>query len=95
MSGDTITLPTLPWRLTLLTELSQGSYQANICDGEHVAIGTGSTMQMAIIAAGYRAIDGDYAGRLFHLTPFREPTLNLQSLMRNLIPPKPTITRRI
>jgi hypothetical protein len=83
------------WELTHLIKLGPTDWQANICDGEHVAVGTGRTMTEAVVAAHEKAESGIFVGRLYHLGPIERHSLDLPDLLRNLLPPKPTINRRI
>lgn len=85
-------LPT-DWHLANLISLSD-CWQVNVTDGEHVAVATGETILDALANASAKIIVGDYAGRLFHLTPFREPTIPTRSLLQILGLSKP-INRRV
>lgn len=90
-------LPNPPpgWSLTHLIWLDP-DWQVNICDGEHVAIGTGDTPYDAIISASSKAEDGAFAGRLAWLDKkLYEPTVGLDVLATlGLTPPKKTYLRR-
>lgn len=72
------------WRVSNLISLDP-EWQANISDGEWVAVGTGESMEEAISAAGAKALDGKFSGRLFDLGAPRaiEPT-EAQSLLATL-----------
>ncbi len=54
------------WFISNLINL-EPEWQANICDGEHVAVGTGATPEEALLMAGTKAEEGVYIGRLASL----------------------------
>jgi hypothetical protein len=72
------------WRISNIISLDP-EWQANITDGEWVAVSTGDTMEAAVCAAGAKALAGSYIGRLFDLGAPRaiEPT-EAQALLATL-----------
>src|SRR5215469_15746638 len=92
------------WTLSNLIHMDT-SYQANICDGDHVAIGTGETMEEALLSAGSKAENGVVVGRLAMLAEtmkhFRKEQDKLEGSGSNLLvslglsKPKPKIARRL
>lgn len=92
-----MTLPDPPegWALHNLVNLEPG-WQVNLCDGEHIAIGTGDTPDDAMIAAECKIDCGEFVGRLHGLVRAREdkaPSSLLQSL--GLLKQREPINRRI
>lgn len=92
------------WKLSNLFDLDHG-FQANICDGERVAVGTGETMEEALLAAGSKAENHITVGRLAMISEslklFRKEQDKLENGQSNLLmslglaKPKPKIARRI
>jgi hypothetical protein len=92
------------WKLSNLFDLSPG-YQANICDGERVAIGTGDTMEEALLSAGTKAENHITVGRLAMISEsmklFRKEQDKIEGNNSNLLnslglsKPKPKIARRL
>lgn len=93
------------WTLSNLIYMETNSYQANICDGEHVSVGTGETMEEALLAAGSKAEMGVTVGRLAMLSQsiklLRKEQDKLENGQSNLLvslglsKPKPKIARRL
>lgn len=54
------------WKLTHLIYLDP-EWQVNICDGEYVVVATGDNPEFALVNAMAKALDEDFAGRLFEL----------------------------
>lgn len=88
------------WNLSNLINLKPG-WQANIADDEHVAIGTGATIEDALLSAATKANEGIYIGRLAHLerrlVETEETSAEGQSLLQKLGlgKPKQPFERRI
>src|SRR5262245_56355669 len=55
------------WIVTHLINLAESDWQANIENGEHVSVGTGTTPEEALLIAGSKAEQGVYVGRLASL----------------------------
>lgn len=85
-----------PWHLSNL--IHDTTWQANISDDEHVAIGTGSTPEEALTSAATKALSHDYIGKLFSLGRI-EPSPYSSTLASALAfafrPPPTQIKRRV
>jgi hypothetical protein len=79
------------WHVSNL--IFDNEWQANICDDEHVAIGTGKSIEEALGNAGLNAINYKFVGKLFSLGRIESSEFDrdrLASLLAQL-PPAPTV----
>jgi hypothetical protein len=87
------------WNVTHLIYL-EPEWQANVCNGEHVSIGTGASPEEALLIAGSKAEQGMFVGRLASLTAMyknEERKIEGSGLLAalGLAKPKPKVVRRV